>query len=346
MKFKQIAVIIVFALLLMSVGCSKKSEAEVSEVKTSYMMGTVITVSVYGPHRVEVAEKVLDRFKQLENLLSLNIPTSEVCQINKNAGVKPVKVSEDTFEVIRLSLEYADLTDGLFDPTIGPLVQLWGIGTSKARVPSKEEIQKALTLINYHNVVLDAKARTVYLKEKGMVMDTGGITKGYSADQAMKIFKADKTVKSAFVNLGGNVMVYGKKPDKSLWTVGIQDPRAERDELMAAVTVESQAVVSSGDYERYFMKDGVRYHHILNPKTGYPAESDLISTTIIGDNSTDGDGLSTSVFLLGVDKGIALAKSKGFDVMVITKEKKVYMSESLKGKMTITNDNYKFAGYR
>ena len=341
MKRKRMACILVFMLFVLVTGCMQQStEAELSETKTAYLMGTMVTVKVYGPAREEVADKVLNRFTELENLLSLNIPESEVNQINANAGVKPVKVSADTFAVLKRSLDFAEMSDGLFDPSIGILVKLWGIGTSNSRLPGDAEIKKALSLINYKNIEVDEAASTVFLKVPGMIIDLGAIAKGYAADQAIKIFKADKRVKSAFVNLGGNVMVHGKKPDKSLWTIGIQDPRKGRDEVMATIQLEDKTVVSSGDYERYFEKNGKRYHHILNSKTGYPAESGLISTSIIGPSSTDSDGLSTSTFLLGPEKGMELVKKLGYEALFITKDKKIYMTDGLKGKMEFMTKEY------
>ncbi|AZR72602.1 hypothetical protein BBF96_03890 [Anoxybacter fermentans] len=340
MKVKQIAVIFILIFSLILAGCGKKSsEYELSVTRTSFIMGTLVTVKVYGPDRAKIADEVLAELKRIEELMSINITESEVNEINSNAGVKPVKVSEDTFKVIKLAKEYAEMTNGLFDPSVGPLVQLWGIGTRHKKVPTKEELAEVLPLINYKNIILDEKNQTVYLSRPGMMIDVGGIAKGYAADLAIDIFKKHK-VKSGYVNIGGNVMVYGKKPDKSLWRIGIQDPRAPRDDLMAVISLENQAVVTSGDYERYFIENGIRYHHILNPKTGYPARTGLISATVIGDSSFHADALSTSVFLLGPEKGMALAKKMGYEVMVITDDKKVLMSEGIEDKMKIINEEY------
>lgn len=333
MKRKQIAIMLIVILFLFATGCAqKKTEEEESVTRTSFMMGTMITIKVFGPHRVAAADAVSDMFKRLEDLMSVNIETSEVSQINANAGKQAVKVSEDTFAVMKKAIEYAERTDGLFDPSIGPLVDLWGIGTSHAKVPTQAEIDRTLPLVNYKNIQIDEVHQTIYLTQPGMKIDVGGIAKGYAADKAIEIYR-EKKVKSGFVNLGGNVMVHGVKPDKSLWKIGIQHPRKVRDELMASINMEDATVVTSGDYERYFEKNGVRYHHIINPKTGYPSTAGLISASIIGETSADADALSTSVFLLGAEKGKKLAEECGFQVMLVDQSKKIYMSENIQGKM-------------
>lgn len=339
LKRKQIAIVLIVMLLLVATGCTQKTEEEESVVRTSFMMGTIITIKVFGPHRVAAADAVVEKFKQLEQLMSVNIETSEVSQINANAGKQPVKVSEDTFAVLKMAIEYAERTDGLFDPSIGPLVDLWGIGTGHAKVPTQAEIEKILPLINYKNIELNEAEQTIYLTQPGMKIDVGGIAKGYAADKAIEIYR-ENSVKSAFVNLGGNVMVHGAKPDKSLWRIGIQHPRQVRDELMATIDMQDSTVVTSGDYERFFEKNGVRYHHILNPKTGYPSTAGLISASIIGERSADADALSTSVFLLGAEEGKKLAEERGFQVMLVGADKKIYMSEGLRGKMEFLTEEY------
>lgn len=339
MRSNKLALVIILIFSFFLTGCGKSSESDQFVTKDSFMMGTLVTVKVFGPKRDEAAQKVLDEIKRLENLMSINIEESEISQINANAGQKPVKVSDDTFIVISGALEYAEMTDGLFDPSIGPLVKLWGIGTHNAKVPTQEELEKALTLVNYKDVILNKREQTVYLKKAGMIIDVGGIAKGYAADQAIDIFKKHQ-IKNGFLNIGGNVIVHGPKPNNELWRIGIQDPRAVRDEIMAVASLQDQAVVTSGDYERYIIRDGKRYHHILNPKTGYPVDRGLMSASMVGTSSFHADALSTSVFLLGQEEGMKLAKDKGFDVMLITKDQQVIMSEGLKGQMQIINKEY------
>ncbi len=342
MKLKQISVIIMLIFILIITGCGKRSsEEEPSTIKTNFVMGTMVTVTVYGENRNEVAREVLDELDRIEKLMSINLDDSEIIRVNKNAGIKPVKVSDDTYKVVQTACEFAEKTDGLFDPSVGPLVQLWGIGSKNARVPSKEEIAQILPLINYKNIILNEREKTIYLSKPGMIIDVGGIAKGYAADRGVEIFK-QHNVKYGYVNIGGNVIVHGAKPDKSLWKIGVQDPRApKRGDLMGVIEMHDQAIVTSGDYERYYTdKNGKRYHHILNPKTGYPAEAGLISASTIGDNSLRADALSTSVFLLGAEKGQQLAEKEGFKVILITDKKKVIKSSELGDKFEITVEGY------
>ncbi|MCK4257754.1 MAG: FAD:protein FMN transferase [Halanaerobiales bacterium] len=334
-----IVFVLIIALFLSACG-NETSEDDQFDVRDSFIMGTIVTVKVYGSNRKNVAVMVLQELKRIENLMSVNIKDSEVSLINANAGVKPVKVSLDTFLVIKRAVEYSEKTEGLFDPSIGPLVQLWGIGKSDEKVPDQAELEKVLPLVNYKNIILDEKESTVYLTKSGMMIDVGGIAKGYAADKAIEIYK-DNKVKSAFINIGGNVMVHGIKPDKTLWKIGIQDPRAIRDELMGVISLGDQAVVTSGDYERYFIEDGVRYHHILNPKTGQPARTGLMSVSLIGKSSFDADALSTSIYLLGREKGLVLAEKMGYEVIIVDSDKNVTISDGIKDRFKITNLNYK-----
>lgn len=334
-------IIIVFASMIL-VGCQRNtSETEQFVDKTSFIMGTIVNVRVYGPDRVVVANQVLDEIRRLENLLSNKIEDSEIYKINANAGIKPVKVSSDTFTVVKSAWEYAEKTGGLFDPSIGPLVALWGIGTKNARVPNETEIAEILPLVDYRKIIFDEIEKTIFLKETGMIIDVGGIGKGYAADRAIEIFKA-KNVKTAFINIGGNTMTHGQKPDKSAWGIGIQDPRAARLEMMAIFQLPELAVVTSGDYERFFTQDNVRYHHILNPKTGYPAQTGLISASVFGEKSFDADALSTSVFLLGAEKGIELAQKMGYELMLITEDKEVIITGGYEDKLEIVNKGYSY----
>lgn len=223
--------------------------------------------------------------------MSVTIKDSEISQINENAGIRPVKVSADTFYVIQQAVHFSDVEKGYFDITVGPIVKLWNIGTDKARIPSPEEIKAKLPLVNYKDIILDEKNRTIMLKNKGMSIDLGGIAKGYAADKVAQVLKKEG-VKHAIINLGGDVIAIGTKPAGGNWRIGIQTPFKPRGEYLGIIEVSNKAVVTSGVYERYFEKDGKLYHHILNPFTGYPADSHLYSVTIIAETSIAGDALS------------------------------------------------------
>ncbi|GAA0080385.1 MULTISPECIES: FAD:protein FMN transferase [Clostridium] len=340
MKIKYVTILLLcICLPLVFVGCDSKSEEPVS--RETYLMGTIINIKAYGKNADKAVQASVDKISDIENKMSLNISTSEINKINKNAGIAPVKVSKNTFDVVKASLIYSEKTKGSFDITVEPLVSLWGIGTDKARIPSKDEISNALSLINYKDVVINEKESTIMLKRKGQAIDLGAIAKGYTADELKKVL-LNYNVSSAFLNLGGNVYVLGNKPDKTPWKIGVQNPLEPRGDYLGIVSVSDKSVVTSGNYERFFERNGKRYHHIFDTKTGYPAEKGLISVSIISDKSIDGDALSTSVYTLGLDEGKKLIESlKDVEAVFVTNDKKVYTTSGLKDTFKLTNTDFK-----
>ncbi|MEW6723592.1 MAG: FAD:protein FMN transferase [Bacillota bacterium] len=308
--------------------------------QTAFLMGTSVELRVYGRNAQTAAARVFDRLREIEAKMSANLPTSEISQVNAAAGQEWVRVSPDTLVVVKRALAYADLTDGRFNPAIGPLVALWGIGTERARVPLPAEIAQRLPLVDANSVLIDETRTSVYLTKPGMSLDLGGIAKGYGADEAARILRELK-VKGAFVNLGGNVYAVGSKPDGTPWRIGIQDPVQPRGALLGVVETGEGSLVTSGAYERCFVEDGRRYHHILDPRDGYPAESDILSVTIVAASSTDCDALSTSVFILGTEAGLALIERlEGFETILVTKDKRVLVSSGLKERLQLRNEEY------
>ncbi|GAA0062468.1 FAD:protein FMN transferase [Clostridium sp. CTA-1] len=340
MKIKYVTILLLcICLPLVFVGCDSKSEEPVS--RETYLMGTIINIKAYGKNADKAVQASVDKISDIENKMSLNISTSEINKINKNAGIAPVKVSKNTFDVVKASLIYSEKTKGSFDITVEPLVSLWGIGTDKARIPSKDEISNALKLINYKDVVINEKESTIMLKRKGQAIDLGAIAKGYTADELKKVL-LNYNVSSAFLNLGGNVYVLGNKPDKTPWKIGVQNPLEPRGDYLGIVSVSDKSVVTSGNYERFFERNGKRYHHIFDIKTGYPAEKGLISVSIISNKSIDGDALSTSVYTLGLDEGKKLIESlKDVEAVFVTNDKKVYITSGLKDTFKLTNTDFK-----
>ncbi|ACO86337.1 FAD:protein FMN transferase [Clostridium botulinum] len=340
MKIKYVTILLLcICLPLVFVGCNSKSEEPVS--RETYLMGTIINIKAYGKNADKAVQASVDKISDIENKMSLNISTSEINKINKNAGIAPVKVSKNTFDVVKASLIYSEKTKGSFDITVEPLVSLWGIGTDKARIPSKDETSNALKLINYKDVIINEKESTVMLKRKGQAIDLGAIAKGYTADELKKVL-LNYNVSSAFLSLGGNVYVLGNKPDKTPWKIGVQNPLEPRGDYLGIVSVSDKSVVTSGNYERFFERNGKRYHHIFDTKTGYPAEKGLISVSIISDKSIDGDALSTSVYTLGLDEGKKLIESlNNVEAVFVTKDKKVYITSGLKDTFKLTNTDFK-----
>lgn len=265
---------------------------------------------------------------------------SEISKINLNAGVVPEKVSNDTYFVVKNSIKYSNILEGTFDPTIRPLVKLWNIGAEKEFIPKKINIEEALKLVNYNDVILDESNHSVMLKNKKQALDVGGIAKGFAADEVRDIFYKHN-IKSALIDLGGNIFALGSKADNTPWKVGIQNPLKPRGEHIGILSVADKSVVTSGNYERYFMKDGERFHHIIDPKTGYPSQSKIISATIISDNSIDGDGLSTGVYILGIDKALRIIEEiQGIEAIFITEDKKVYITSGIKDVFELTDEEF------
>lgn len=341
------ATILALSLLIMVsslFGCTgKKNDKHVREL---FALDTYITFTVYGDESVanEALDEAVQKLKEIENNMSISIEDNDIGQINTNAGIKPVRVHDDTFYVIKKGLYYGELTDGIFDITIYPLVELWDIKSENPRVPEKDEIMDKLALVDYKKVRLDENEKTVFLEEKGMKIDLGGIAKGYAADKTAEILKKHG-IKHAIINLGGNIMVIGSKPDNTKWRIGIRDPRGNENETIAVVEAMDKTVVSSGDYERYMVKiyeeTGKRYHHIFDPRTGYPAESGLMGTAIVGKSSIDADALSTCLFILGATDGLELIKSiPDTDGIAISYDKKVYITEGLKGVFSMKTKDY------
>jgi thiamine biosynthesis lipoprotein len=265
---------------------------------------------------------------------------SELLLINRNAGIAPVKVHTDLLNVLERSLYYAELSGGAFDPTIGPLVKLWGIGTDAERIPEEGEIRQALALVNWQDLVINRKAERAFLKVPGMALDLGAIAKGYAADEAARI-AGESGVKRAIFDLGGNILALGSRSETEDWRIGVQDPLGERGAYIGLLSVRDKSIVTSGVYERFFESGGRRYHHILSTEDGYPVNKGLLSVTIVAQKSIDADALSTSVFALGYEKGRTLIESlPGIEAVFILEDRSARITRGLEGNFKITNEEY------
>jgi len=308
--------------------------------KTDFALGTLCTIRLVEGGNSATLDQAFLRLRTIEDRMSVNKEGTEVSKINEMAGKASVEVSSDTFYVISKAIDYARLTGGAFDPSIGPLTKLWNIGAGGEKVPPKENILSAKALVDWRNVVLDASANKVFLKEEGMSLDLGAIAKGYAADEIEKILRLAK-VKAAVIDLGGNIFVYGTKKDKTLWRVGIQNPESERGDYLGIVEGPQMTIVTSGIYERCFIENGKRYHHILDTKTGFPVDNGLVSVSIIGQSSIDADVLSTSLIALGIEKGLELLKRfPNTYAIFIDKDKMVYLSPGAEKVFTLLDKNY------
>lgn len=310
------AIITGILLILLLTGCSnfnsemeKDSEKEPFISKSSFLLDTVVSVQIYDKQEHEILEGCFDVIKKYERIFSRTNVNAELYQLNQGTlprNGQAFQISDELTDILTYSLYYSDLSDGAFDISIAPISSLWNFKPSNPIRPSDEAIQEALPLVNYNYIELGDNE--VSFAKDGMGLEVGAIAKGYIADR-VKDYLVENGVKSAMINLGGNVLCLGTKPDGTPFNVGIQMPYADRNETIAIMQISDLSVVSSGIYERFFELDGVNYHHILDPRTGYPYDSDLISVSIISPYSVDGDGLSTTLFALGLENGTKLIES-------------------------------------
>lgn len=308
----------------------------------SFQIGTYVTLSIYADAQVpdRVFDDLFNLIDKYEYMISKNIKGTELNKVNDNAGIAPVKVSKDIIEMIKLGLKYADVTKGKFDISVGPLVDLWGIGTDFAHLPTDAEIKEKMALINYKKIIINEKDQTVYLTDKGMEIDLGAIAKGYIADRLKELIQKEG-YKSAIINLGGNVLTVGTKPNSDNWNIGVRNPESDAGSTMGILKLKDNSIVSSGVYERFFIENNVRYHHIINATTGYPEQNNMLSVSIISERSVDGDALSTTVFLLGLKEGYKYIESlDGIGAVFIMSDHSVYVTSSLQDKFTLTSKDY------
>lgn len=328
---------VLFAVLL-CLGCTGRNSAPSRLVGPA--LGTVCSVTVYSDDDDRLLPGAFSLIDRYEKLISRTIPESDIGKLNKGSGLGEVPVSPEVMELLKLSEKYRTLSDDRFDITISPLVDLWGIGTEHAGVPGKDEIEALLPLVDGSRVVLNEEKGTAYLPEKGMAVDLGGIAKGYIADRVTEYLE-EQGAPGGIVDLGGNIRVFGKKPDGSLFRVGIQNPFEERGIYLGIVELEEGSFVTSGIYERFFEHENRHYHHILDVKTGYPVENELAGVAIVTGSSAAGDALSTSVFALGLEKGMKLVESiPGTEAVFITLNREIYITSGLSEIFYLKDSNF------
>ncbi|MBM7833463.1 FAD:protein FMN transferase [Clostridium sardiniense] len=344
---KVITFFITTILIISLVGCTKEKSKDTKLKdpisRTELFMGTAIKITLYDVGSEEILDKAFKRVIDLEDLVSINKSGTEIVELNKNSGINPVKLSDDSFNIIEKGLEYSKASKGGYDITIGPLVKLWSIGLPEAKVPNENEIREAIKHVDYSKLKINKDTNEVFLSEKGMMIDLGSIAKGYAADEIVKLLK-EEGVTEAIVDLGGNIYALGKKEGNKNWKIGIQDPNTERGNVVGMVETYNKSVVTTGVYERFIEKDGVKYHHILNPKIGYPYKTDIAGVSIIADKSMDADALSTLIFTKGLDEGIKFIETlDGVDAIFIMNDRKVYITEGVRESFKLTNESFELA---
>ena len=313
--------------LLFLTGCSAESSPEPVQ-GTFFAMDTMMDFTIYGESGlINQSESLI---ASLESLVSVTDADSELYAINQTGSGM---LTEEASSLMKQALEICRRTDGALDLSIYPIVRAWGFTTGSYQVPDEAEIQALLPLVDYRKIQYDAATGTVTLPE-GMEIDLGSVAKGYAGQLVAQMLR-DNGVESALLSLGGNVQTVGTKPDGSPWQIGIKDPQGE--DAMMVLSVEDQAVVTSGGYERYFEQDGQTYWHIMDPSTGHPADSGLISVTIVGDEGVVCDGLSTALFVMGLEKAADLwAQSGDFEAVFVTASGEVYITEGLRDRFALT----------
>ena len=327
-----VIIVVVLVVGVYSLGRERKLE------RTEFLMDTIVNASIYVKNSRQGQEALNSTFKEmsrLEVMLDRHRSDSELAQINEASGVQAVTVSDETLYVIKRSLQIGEQTDGAFDITIAPLLSLWGFGTGNENVPEDTKLAAVKKLVDFRMVEVNEQDNMIYLREKEMEIDLGGIAKGYIVDNGAEVL-IKNGVSSAFLNAGGDIRVIGGKPDGSDWRIGISHPRPQNSRhLIAEVKLRDRAIVTSGDYERFFLADNIRYHHIIDPKTGLPARG-LISVTVIAPAAQTADALSTACFVLGLERGMALIEGdKNLEAIMVTEDEQVHVSSGLDGKVDV-----------
>lgn len=337
-RFSLLAIVLVLLATLFITGCMSNSLFAPKPYKeTQFLMDTVIEITAYGPGAEEGIKEAFAEIHKLHIVTNNFDENSQVSKINQMAGKSKVVVNPDLIAIVMHSLDFSSKLEGAFDVTIGPLTEIWGIGNKGEYIPSQAEIEQSLSLVDYRLIEVDDIANTIYLPKAGMKLDLGGIAKGYAVDKVIAILKS-KGITSALINAGGDVRVIGNKPDGKPWRIGVQHPRLT-DEISAKLSLTQwDTMVTSGDYQRFIMKDGIRYSHIVDPRTGgQPRE--IASVTMVTNNSEEGDVLSTGIFVLGIEKGLeALKKFPDNEAIIITVDGKILITSGLEGKIELPSE--------
>ncbi len=306
-------------LFLLGLWYVKKDTVTVSDSRLT--LGTVVEITLIGKDREALDDALaaaFARITQIEKVTDRFTADSEISAINRRKGELTIPVSADMLRMLAISRKVSDITGGAFDVTVAPLVDVWGFDVG-GRLPKPEEIERERARVDYHRVVIDEDSSTITLADSSVRLDLGGIAQGYAAGEVEKIIR-DRGISGGVVNISGDIIVIGDKMGKP-WRIGVQDPR-DTNKLAAVINAKDIAIVTSGDYERCFFVDGVRYHHILDPKTGYPAHG-CASVTVVTRDVTLADALSTAIFVLGPDAGVKLAETlPGVEVLVVTDDGK------------------------
>lgn len=330
-RFIPVLLAALSALLLSSCSATVQSHE-------SFVMNTVIRQTIYAPN-ADITMQNNKILQDIEEEMSKTIDTSDVGKLNASQG-QTVQISSDTVQVLMASLAEAEKTDGAFNPALGNVITAWGFGTDSVRVPDDQKLTALLAATDYRKVTVEPADNTA--NTGGMQIDLGGAVKGYALDRIAENLQQNN-IESAVISLGGSIYAKGTKPDGSSYKIGIRDPYSGENDYMGTILLEGKFVSTSGIYERGFEKDGVWYHHIIDPKTGYPADNGIESVTVVADSGILSDIYSTALFVMGVETGIEFAQQNGLDVLYLTKNKEIVTTDGFREKydFKVKNTNYR-----
>lgn len=316
-----------FLFLILSV-CS--ISAQVIHKKVLSLLGSPFEITLVGKDTLEVNKNIdigVAEVRRIENLISDWIPTTPISEINRNAGIKPIKVSDELYNLVDRALKISMITDGAFDISYASMDKIWKFDGSMKEMPTEAAIRESVSKVGYKNVILDKKNSTIFLKLSGMKLGLGGIGQGYIADMVTILLKS-KGVVSGIINVSGDISTWGKQPNGQQWKVGIKNPM-NKNKIFAMFPLEDSAVETSGSYEKYVVFNGIRYSHIIDTRTGYPAQG-LVSVSVFAKTTEVADALATGVFVLGKEKGMALVnKLPGIGCIMVDDKGKVYSSDNI-----------------
>ncbi len=330
-KLNKKLLCVFFALTSIFGGCKASEPPKTSE--SFFAMNTYMTFTVYGENSSEAVKNACTKIGELEEIWSVTNEKSDIYAINNSEG-ESVTVSGYTSELIDFAVNMAEMTNGAFNPAIYPVLSAWGFTTGENRIPSEKELEELIGLTDYEQIEIDGNTVSV---GNGMMLDMGAVAKGYAGDIIIDLLR-EQGVTSALLDIGGNIQALGSKPDGSGWQIGIRNPFS--DGTLGVLSISDTAVVTSGNYERFFIgDDGKRYGHIIDPKSGYPAESGLASVTITGSEGKLCDALSTAIYVMGYDKAVELWRSRGdFGMILVTENGDVHITRNIEQQFKTDQD--------
>ncbi|MCK8142644.1 FAD:protein FMN transferase [Flavobacterium sp. I-SCBP12n] len=318
--------IVFFGLFLISLSAF----SQIAHKRKLWMLGSPFEVTAVAKDTLAAnlyIDMAVAETKRIENLISDWIPTTQISEVNRNAGIKPVKVNSEVFDLVARALKISEITDGAFDISYASMDKIWKFDGTMKTMPTKEAIKKSVEKIGYKNVILDKKEQTIFLKIAGMKLGLGGIGQGYIADKVKDLLFSKGCI-SGIINVSGDINAWGKQPDGKLWTIGIVNP-LNKNKIFATFPLEDSAVETSGSYEKYVIFDGIRYSHIIDPRTGYPAKG-VVSVSVFAKQTEIADALATGIFVMGVDVGLDLVNQiKGIECIIVDDQGKIHASKGI-----------------